>query len=197
MLWNNQLFVDTVLPFGLRSAPKIFNCIADALQWIAKSQGITYLDHFLDDYITVGAPNSSECSDNLCLLILLCSILGLPLAVEKKEGPTTCLTFLGIEVDTVRLELRLPVEKLRRLQALLKRWVNYKCCKKKELESLVGHLHDASNVIRSGRTFTRRLIDLLKSAHHRPAHSFTRLNIEARSIFYGGTLLLSNGMACP
>lgn len=84
-------------------------------------------------------------------------------------------------MDTVKLELRLPAEKLKRLQIMLKKWINYKCCKKKELESLVGHLHDASNVIRSGRTFTRRLIDLLKSAHHRPAHSFTRLNVEARS----------------
>ena len=25
MLWDNKLYIDTVLPFGLRSAPKIFN----------------------------------------------------------------------------------------------------------------------------------------------------------------------------
>ena len=34
MVWGGQLFVDTVLPFGLRSAPKIFTAIADAVQWI-------------------------------------------------------------------------------------------------------------------------------------------------------------------
>ena len=32
MKWEDLLYVDTVLPFGLHSAPKIFNCIADALQ---------------------------------------------------------------------------------------------------------------------------------------------------------------------
>ena len=30
--WREQVYVDSVLPFGLRSAPKIFNAVADALQ---------------------------------------------------------------------------------------------------------------------------------------------------------------------
>ena len=30
MLWDDQLYVDSTLPFGLRSAPKIFNALADA-----------------------------------------------------------------------------------------------------------------------------------------------------------------------
>ena len=110
---------DTVLPFGLRSAPKIFNAIADALEWIAKSCGVTYLEHFLDDYVTVGAPGTSECDQNLTLLIKTCHTLNLPLANHKKEGPTTCLTFLGIEPDTMRLELRLSTQKLARLKVLL------------------------------------------------------------------------------
>ena len=121
MKWDGQLYVDTVLPFGLRSAPKIFNCIADALQWIAKERGVTWLEHFLDDFVTVGAPRSSECKDNLQLLVSTCIILDIPLAVTKSEGPTTCLTFLVIEVDTEKMELRLPAEKLHRLQSLLQK----------------------------------------------------------------------------
>lgn len=38
--------------------------------------------------------------------------LCVPVAVHKMEGPATMVTFLGIEVDTVRLELRLPIDKL-------------------------------------------------------------------------------------
>ena len=34
MGWNNKIFVDKYLPFGLRSAPIIFSAVADALQWI-------------------------------------------------------------------------------------------------------------------------------------------------------------------
>ncbi len=180
MKWNDQLYIDTVLPFGLRSAPKIFNCLADALQWIAKACGVSYLAHFLDDFITLGAPETTECSTNLSLLVAICNILNLPLAVEKSEGPCTSITFLGIELDTIKLELHLPENKLACLQTLLK-WVSFKFCKKRDLESLVGQLHDASTVIRSGRTFIRRLIDLLKSSYHRSSNSFIRLNVEARS----------------
>ena len=32
MQWYGQVYVDGMLPFGLRSAPKIFNAVADALE---------------------------------------------------------------------------------------------------------------------------------------------------------------------
>ena len=32
MKWNNKIYVDGMLPFGLRSAPKIFNSVADAVE---------------------------------------------------------------------------------------------------------------------------------------------------------------------
>ena len=62
MIWGDQLFVDTVLPFGLRSAPKIFCAVADTLEW---NRGVTHILHYLDDFLTVGAPNTNECLDNL------------------------------------------------------------------------------------------------------------------------------------
>ena len=68
MKWEDQLYIDTVLPFGLRSAPKIFNCIADALQWIARARGVSYLDHFLDDFITLGQQNAAAAQRNMCHL---------------------------------------------------------------------------------------------------------------------------------
>ena len=34
MKWQGKVFVDATLPFGLRLAPKIFNALADAAQWI-------------------------------------------------------------------------------------------------------------------------------------------------------------------
>ena len=43
--WEGQLYVDAALPFGLRSAPNIFNALADGLEWIAKQHGVEYLWH--------------------------------------------------------------------------------------------------------------------------------------------------------
>lgn len=32
MRWNDEIFIDLTLPFGLRSSPKIFTTVADALE---------------------------------------------------------------------------------------------------------------------------------------------------------------------
>ena len=88
MLWNDQLFVDTVLPFGLRSTPKIFNCIADALQRTVKLHSVSYLENFLNDFIIAGAPESNKCDQNQSVLISTCNTLGLPMALDKCEGPS-------------------------------------------------------------------------------------------------------------
>jgi len=53
------------------------------------------------------------------------------MAAHKKEGPTTCLTFLGIEIDYAKGGLQLTVEKLERLVALLTRWKDKKVCSTK------------------------------------------------------------------
>ena len=40
MQWEGALYVDAALPFGLRSAPKIFTNVADALEWMLRERGV-------------------------------------------------------------------------------------------------------------------------------------------------------------
>ena len=54
MVWEGALYIDTVLPFGLRSALKIFNAVADAVEWIVCQQGVSTVFHYLDDFLIVG-----------------------------------------------------------------------------------------------------------------------------------------------
>ncbi len=77
--------------------------------------------HYVDDFITLGA-SATECSRNNTIMHEVCSKLGLPAEPEKDEGPATSLTFLGIVIDTVAMELRLPQEKLLRMLAELAGW---------------------------------------------------------------------------
>ena len=56
IFWRGNTFLDDTLPFRLRSAPKIFNAVADALEWILKHRGIRYIYHYLDDFIVLGPP---------------------------------------------------------------------------------------------------------------------------------------------
>lgn len=168
MRWEGAVYVDPMLPFGLRSAPKIFNAVADALHWHLQRCGIEHLYHYLDDYIMLAPPGSSLCHAWINILDGECERLGVPIAAHKRDGPTTCLVFLGILVDTVRGELRLPADKLERLVDLLDQWGTQDHCTRKELESLIGMLCHACRVVRSGRSFLRRMIDLLHSQKRSP-----------------------------
>ena len=87
MLWQDCLYIDPVLRFGLRAALKLFNVIADALEtWIARHWGVEFLWHYLDDFITIGCPNLEECHFHLHVLCETCRRLGIPLTSEKVEG---------------------------------------------------------------------------------------------------------------
>ena len=102
MKWRNQYYVDLALPFGLRSAPFIFNAIADLVEWIlVHSYQIPDLLHYLDDFITMGPLESSQCAHNLRTALAVCKRLGLPLHPGKCVGPSTVLVVLGIELDSV------------------------------------------------------------------------------------------------
>lgn len=58
MSFEGELYIDPMLPFGLRSAPKIFNAVADALNWILKQSGIRQVFHYLDDFVIIRPPSS-------------------------------------------------------------------------------------------------------------------------------------------
>ena len=111
------------------------------------------------------------------------------------EGPCTCLTFLGIEIDTVAEEVRLPVRKVAELHELLGGWLNRKRCTKRELLSITDKLQHAATVVHSGRTFVRRLFDL--SARVKKPDHHIKLNPGARSdlAWWAEFLKVRNGIS--
>ena len=179
MQWEGQVFIDGVLPFGLRSAPLIFTALADAFEWVLKQEGTRWIFHYIDDFITIGEPDSEECALNMGRIERISNELGLPIEEKKTEGPSTCLTFLGIELDTRVMEIRLPDSKLTQLKQVLSDWRGKKAVRKRELLSLIGTLSHACKVVRSGRTFLRHLITLSTGAKR--LDHFIRLSRCARS----------------
>lgn len=179
MQWNGRTYVDAALPFGLRSAPLIFSALADALQWIMERMGVSWVAHYIDDFITIGPPDSTECQENAMIMHSACARVGLPVEPDKDEGPATMIPFLGIELDSVALEVRLPLDKLQRLKEALQMWRRRKVCRKRDLLSLIGLLSHACKVVRAGRSFLRRLIDLSTIPKH--LDHFVRLNADALS----------------
>ena len=166
---ERSVYVDRALSFGLRSAPKIFTAVADMIAWALHMAGIQDQIHYLDDFLFLGPPANDVAARALSVALWILDHLGFPVAMHKTEGPTCCITFLGIIIDTEAFKLRLPAEKLYKLQALLSSWCARKSHTKKELESLLGHLSYAATVVHPGRTFLHQLFSLLhltKAPHH-------------------------------
>ena len=70
MQWRGNFFIDLALPFGLRSAPYIFSAVADLLEWIVRrNYHVAFLKHYLDDFHTLGPPDSPHCEQNLATCI--------------------------------------------------------------------------------------------------------------------------------
>lgn len=81
--------MDATLPFGLRSVPLISLALVNALIWGMQQSGVQCVFHYLDDFITVGAPKSGECERSMIMMHKVCQELGLPIAEEKDEGSAT------------------------------------------------------------------------------------------------------------
>lgn len=132
------------------------------VEWIILNRyNVADLMHYLDDFLTAGPAGSNQCAQNLQTSLAVCGSLGLPLHPGKCIGPVTRLVVLGIELDSIEQSARLPAEKLANLQELIQSWRSRRWCTRRQLESLIGHLHHAAKVVWPGRTFLRRMIDLL------------------------------------
>jgi hypothetical protein len=151
-----------MLPLGLRSVPEVFMAVADVLEWCIHTRGVAGIDHYLDGFIIVAPPASDRCLTYLAQMKEECDELGVTLATKKTAGPTTCLTFLGIQIDTVAQQLSLLQDKLEHLQSDVESLLTRKSYQRRELDSLVGSLQFAARVILPRRSFMRRMIELLK-----------------------------------
>ena len=139
---------------------------------------LRFLIHYLDDHFLANVSRET-CQANMDTFLHICSKLGVPIADDKLEGPSMCLTYLGIEIDTVSMTVRLPAEKLSKLKSMVLEWAGRRKCRKRDLLSLIGFLAFACKVVKPGRIFLRRLIDLASSVDS--LHHYIYMNAEARA----------------
>ena len=100
MRWKGQLYIEPMLPFGLQSGPKIINAVADALKWHLHQLGIPLILHYLDHFIIVAHPHSSQYQESLATLDRVCRTLSVPITGHQRDGPTTRPVFLRIEIGS-------------------------------------------------------------------------------------------------
>jgi cell fate (sporulation/competence/biofilm development) regulator YmcA (YheA/YmcA/DUF963 family) len=99
-------------------------------------------------------------------------------AMAQVQARSQELASATSKLDSVQQFARLPRDEVDRIFRLLQSWSWKTTCSRRDLESLIGSLHHAYRVVISGRTFLRRMIDLLCCFWHR--NHPIRLNAEFR-----------------
>ena len=159
------------MPFGSKLSCALFNRFSTFLHWlVSKKSQNSHIIHYLDDFLFGGGSGDTTCQYTLTTFHQVCAHLGIPIAHDKTVEPTTCLSFLGIELDTVAMQMRLPQDKLSELCNQLQATLQVKKLSLQELQSLIGSLNFVCQVVSPGRAFIRRLIDAtvgIKKARYR------------------------------
>ena len=152
---------DVRLSFGLRCAPFIFTQLSDFVVRTMDRLGFYNVISYIDDFIVV-EPTRERCVQAQAVLFELLGSLGFEVSWSKCAAPATRVRYLGIDFDSMDMTLSLPKDKLDKLFCELKFFEGRTRTTKRQVQRLCGILAHASKVIRGGRVFSRRIIDMLK-----------------------------------
>lgn len=165
---------DTRLSFGLKCAPFVFTQISNFVIRCLYRRGFTKVVNYLDDYILFG-DSFESCQLAQKVLISVLVALGFHISWKKCTSPCVVTRYLGVIFDSVNLQLRLPVEKLKSLHKELWYFNDRSRATRHQLQRLCGLVAHAAKLVKGGRTFSRRLIDKLSGLE---SNKRVRLGVE-------------------
>ena len=158
--FEGSFYYEKMLSMGAATSCRIFEDFSDALVWILQTKyNISSVVKVLDDFLFIHQDRDT-CQQYLQTFLELASYLGVPIAHHKTEGPSNLITFLGIQLDSINMEARLPPEKLSAYSQEIVHLSSAPTTTLRTLKSIIGKLTFTTSVIPSGRAFLRRLHNL-------------------------------------
>ena len=128
--------------------------------------GLQRVIHILDDFF-IAERSRLACLTSFTTLLRVFMFLRAPVVASKTIGPSQEIEFMGIVLDSIRMEARLHQDKLSRTYDLLNSFQKRRSVRLVELRSLIGTLQFACKVVVPGRTFLQRVINLTKGVPSR------------------------------
>ena len=86
--------------------------------------------------------------------------IGLPLAEDKFFGPAQVLEFLGLTIDSIRMAVAIPSDKVNSILQDIQVVIHAKKCRVKQLQALAGRLNFITKAVPHGHPFSRRIYDM-------------------------------------
>ena len=194
---------DISLAFGGRSSPLLYcnfsNAIRDAMRRGVRGRSLMiFIAQYVDDSGVLGTRGGKyDCQTAVDVLISVLEDCGFkvePAKLAAEGKPARMQVFLGILVDLIKMEYRVPEDKLQRAREMARKWAKRKSGVVRDVLSVIGSLGFCASVIRPGRLFLRRLYDLTGGV---PVHKHVHLTREARLdlTWWANVLDWHNGIA--
>ena len=172
---KNALYMDICPPFGLRTAALMMERTTLAVSYIHGLYGFL-TKPYIDDF--GGAEDSLDrAGEGLDTLQKIVKTVGLDEAIKKTCYPSTRMIWLGINVDSVLMNLSIPPEKLGEITATVNDWRGRKVATRNQVQSLMGMLNFVGSVAPPVRVYTNRILAFLRGM---PKDGYVMINDDVR-----------------
>lgn len=167
--WNGKFYQFSRMIYGLTMAPAVWQYVTERICNFFRSLGLCVIV-YLDDFLLI-ADSKELCQSSLDRMLAEFAELGVIVNHKKTILPAQVCRFLGLDIDSVRMQILVPDYKLARIKKELTDFrAHYSASSStplRDLLALVGRLSHVSRAVRSSRTFLRRMWDCTGSfAHH-------------------------------
>ena len=197
VIWRGFFFFFAGLAFGLRHSGLQGQRVTDAVSWILRGLGKDIGDgnpyqvcNYVDDLggVETDLDRATASFEKLGWLL---NDLGLAESVKKAEAPTTQITYLGVQFDSIQMTMSVPPDKITEIKAEIGRWVRRTTINKKELQSLLGKLFWVAKVVKYARAFMGRLLMQLRMlANQKDSKKVKLLDESRKDILWWRTYLV-------
>ena len=160
-IWKGKMYFDTVESMGGRTGAQACQRPTNLVCHISKKIDCEMVG-YLDDFASADVAERAWLAFEKARVLL--EACGLEESAKKAWPPSTRMPFLGLVIDTVRLTLEVPEEKLEELKKLLRDWRQASSATKKEMQSLCGLLNFVAACVPAGRVFMFRLFEFIRLA---------------------------------
>lgn len=186
--WRGKVYYRVVLAFGLRSSAAIHGRAAELLEWIIVNEvpGID-ASHWADDHFFNVGLVQPKAHEMVGQVLAIATKHGVTFCPEKIEGPERLMKYVGLFLDGVFLVVYIPEEKIEEAIKELKAMLAATKVTVVDLQRAGGRMNFFTTVVPAGRTFTGRMLSLLRyqerkrisKKRRRMQHTFVLTN-EAR-----------------
>ena len=180
-VWEGVHYQYRALCFGVASAPRIFTKLLRPVIQLLRAAG-TRCVPYLDDILILAA-SRQECLLRTQAAVNLLVRLGFLISPKSCLDPSQCREFLGMTIDSHRLELWVPRDKIRKFKQVVRqslRLDDHHRLSLRQLAGVIGKIQAMSPAVSPARLWSRHFLFCKNRALAACANRKTAWNLPVR-----------------